>query len=276
MTHRFPRPALFAGLLSLVTALPAGIPEPSLTLYGVVRQDLGGATARLTTGTLEVTYTPTVGAPLTLTTTLTNLNNQFSYALEIPFESSVPGFPASADALELTVVASAFTRAPVSVDGIDGQILPPASTNVSYGQTSRGTFERMDIVVAVPFLDTDNDGLPNDFETLYFGNATGMDPNADNDVGGPDGFTNLEEFLAGTNPNDTDSVLWMQITPQSGGTLVEWRGAPERTYRVRRSTRIDGGFSTIASGLAYVDPTNAFLDTSASPDTIYFYLIEVE
>ena len=51
-------------------------------------------------------------------------------------------------------------------------------------------------------LDTDNDGLPDEWEKLYFGNLN-QDAKGDPDN---DGLTNAEEFAAGTNPNlaDTD------------------------------------------------------------------------
>ncbi len=48
--------------------------------------------------------------------------------------------------------------------------------------------------------DDDNDGLPNDWE-----NENGLDPNDKNDAaldGDIDGFSNLEEFYAGTDPRD--------------------------------------------------------------------------
>ena len=50
-------------------------------------------------------------------------------------------------------------------------------------------------------LDTDNDGLPDDWEKWYLGN---LDSGANNDADG-DGLLNLEEFLQSTNPNSTDS-----------------------------------------------------------------------
>ena len=55
----------------------------------------------------------------------------------------------------------------------------------------------------IPILDSDNDGIPDAFET-----ANRLDPlnpaDASGDLDG-DGFTNLQEFLAGTDPNDPAS-----------------------------------------------------------------------
>lgn len=51
-------------------------------------------------------------------------------------------------------------------------------------------------------IDTDSDGLPDEWEELYFGDPTTADPDAD-----PDGdtLTNLEEFNLGTDPTRTDT-----------------------------------------------------------------------
>ena len=50
-------------------------------------------------------------------------------------------------------------------------------------------------------VDTDNDGLPDWWEQDFFGN---LNQNATGDLDS-DGLTNLEEYILGTNPNDSDS-----------------------------------------------------------------------
>src|SRR5262245_25819064 len=49
--------------------------------------------------------------------------------------------------------------------------------------------------------DSDNDGLPDEWELRHFGNLN-QGPNGDPDG---DGLTNLQELAAGTNPNLADS-----------------------------------------------------------------------
>ena len=72
---------------------------------------------------------------------------------------------------------------------------------VSNGDTcstaSRAPCTRMD-----DDFDVDNDSLPDYWELQYGGSITGMDPY--DDVDG-DGYDNLAEFLAGSNPSDAVS-----------------------------------------------------------------------
>ena len=66
----------------------ANLPEPGLVMYGVVR-NAASSNAHLISGTLTRTIAPTTGAPIAITTSLTNLGNQYSYLLRPPFESVV-------------------------------------------------------------------------------------------------------------------------------------------------------------------------------------------
>ncbi|GEM_PF-2268341 len=53
--------------------------------------------------------------------------------------------------------------------------------------------------------DTDNDGLPDSWELEHSGGITNMVPSAHNDS---DGFTNLEEWIAYTDPTDELSFFF--------------------------------------------------------------------
>ncbi len=66
----------------------------------------------------------------------------------------------------------------------------------SFGDTNIGSAP-----IAPNPMDPDGSGLPASWEIQYFG-KTGIDPNADPDH---DGLSNLEEFLAGTDPTNPDT-----------------------------------------------------------------------
>src|SRR5262245_7210621 len=81
------------------------IPEPGLIMYCVILNVWAGANYRLTTGTLRCTIPKPSGGTVTLTTALTNINDQFSYLLIVPFETlpaPPPVFTLSPNALQLT------------------------------------------------------------------------------------------------------------------------------------------------------------------------------
>ena len=74
--------------------------------------------------------------------------------------------------------------------------------------------------------DADTDGLPDWWESAYFGNATGTAATADNDG---DGASNLEEFRAGTDPRLVESRPIRVTKPRdfdaSGAADLLWRNS---------------------------------------------------
>lgn len=79
-------------------------------------------------------------------------------------------------------------------------------------------------IVITGALDTDNDGIPDNYEL-----ANGLDPNVDDSGldsdsdGGADGLTNFEEFSAGTDPQDSDTDNDGLLDGQEvNGTLNPW------------------------------------------------------
>jgi hypothetical protein len=84
-----------------------------------------------------------------------------------------------------------------------------------------------------PLLDTDADGLPDAWET-----ANGLNPkDASGNNGGSgdpdgDGRTNLEEFRAGTNPNNASSVMRFESVTAGPQIVFSFRAASNKSYTV--------------------------------------------
>jgi hypothetical protein len=89
--------------------------------------------------------------------------------------------------------------------------------------------------------DADGDGLPDEWETLNFGSATGANPDEDSDG---DTMSNRAEYLAGTDPKDPLSYLKIDRTqPDAASNLwvrVEFYAISNRTYTVQSSDRASG------------------------------------
>lgn len=118
----------------------------------------------------------------------------------------------------------------------------------------------------------DSNGLPIAWELTYFGH-TGVDPNADPDH---DGASNYQEYLAGTDPTNPDSVL--RITDgmfSSGGTdaTLVWNSVPTRFYYIEKTLSLNP-MNWTDSGLGLISPdpgtstTDSFTDTNA-PNRFY-------
>lgn len=260
-------------LLSLASPVgAAGIPEPGLTLYGLIRNDIGGATVRMTSGTLHWTIVPPSGPPVSVQTELVNVNGQFSYVINIPFETPLAGVAATSNALQMRVTSQTFKRAQVYVGTSLATIVPPAGTNFQFSAVDRAKVERVDLVVSVQEPDADGDGLPDSWEARYFSGYA--DPDLDDDG---DGVSNLREYLAGTDPTDAQSVLeFVQVTCGADGSpAVTWSSQPGRYYRIMRSGALLTGFVPLATGISATPPFNVFKDTSAT-NQVAFYKVELE
>jgi hypothetical protein len=87
--------------------------------------------------------------------------------------------------------------------------------------------------------DNNMDGLPDDWQAQYFGSNPAMFPAANVDSDG-DGASNLQEFLAGTNPVDPRSVLRTRITRTPQGRFLHWNTQPGFVYQVQTTTNLTG------------------------------------
>jgi hypothetical protein len=83
--------------------------------------------------------------------------------------------------------------------------------------------------------DANFDGLPDDWQARYWGLNPLAWPAANADSDG-DGATNLQEFLAGTDPTSRTSSLRLNLTRNGQGTWLNWNTEPGFVYQVQIST----------------------------------------
>src|SRR6185436_11074627 len=113
--------------------------------------------------------------------------------------------------------------------------------------------------VTVPdVVDTDGDGLPDNWETQYQ-----LDANDSTGLNGPQGdpdndrFTNIEEYLAGTDPGDPDSRLEI-ISQLNGGRRLTWTSVSGKNYRVYATAEVTEAFEPITAGILATGATVTF------------------
>jgi hypothetical protein len=116
-------------------------------------------------------------------------------------------------------------------------------------QFTTGTYA---VVVSANDMDTDSDGLPDAWETRYFGDPTNAVVTAVNVSGVPNG----ESFATGTDPNDPAGALRIAaIEVHPGSTTVVWPVVPYAAYRVESSTNLQAGVGWVFRQRALSGPT---------------------
>ena len=216
------------------------IRENSISNHGFAGIAIGPANHTQTQPSLSSAVSDTGGLTLS-----GSLNSAPSSAFRIEFfANDAPGWGGGATfigALEnLTTdaggAASFITTLPAAV--ASGRVITATATAVSTGDSSG-----FSAPFTVSAVDSDNDGMPDDFE-----NANGLDDSV-NDAAldkDHDGWSNLDEYLAGTDPQSAaDYFRAMSVTRSGNNVVVKFRSAPGRVYQIEESSSLTAGGWTI-------------------------------
>lgn len=122
--------------------------------------------------------------------------------------------------------------------------------------------------------DSDADGMPDAWEDHYTGDATNLAPHADQDR---DGMDNLDEHLAGTDPTNAASRLWIAGFREDTNGIFEisWHSVTARCYQVEVQTNVHTGFHVVVTNLCATPPTNALRGLNQTDGGAAFYRIAV-
>ena len=258
------------------SAIPPGVPEPGLILWGSVVNatntsqpiSITSANWSVTDGTSTGVYTAQ-SRPAVRTFTQ---GDQSYYVLEVPFDTrrfgtiqlgdpineGVKSFQLLSASPPTYLLAPTINGVPANVRFIDGA--PAGGTNVpvaGFNATVRGRVIRVDLAIT-PITESYEQ-----WATRIFGSSglPSASPNADPDQ---DGLTNAGEYASGTNPLDPSSVLRLvQITFTGNEATVEWQSVASKRYVLESATNVTGPWSDAASILASTASTQTRVARSA-------------
>jgi len=129
-------------------------------------------------------------------------------------------------------------------------------------------------VVRLSTGDSDNDGLDDQWEWVYF-LSLARDGNGDYDA---DGHSDRSEYLAGTDPTNENSVFEVLTvsSPGSGVATIHWRSTPGRTYRPQYKESVNSPWRDLPA-LVTADATTAqYTDTNAGNSQRYYRVVLVD
>lgn len=210
------------------------MPEPDNILYGTITLDNQPVTAARTDVSIEARRLINGPAIARYQMGSSTPSGDF-YSLRLSLESASPllntDASLSGDSLFIVVLDASGIR-----------------SQTAYTVGGRATVQRLDFGSAAS--DGDGDGLPDAWEILRFG-STGAGPNTPN----ANGQTTLQNYIAGTNPNDTNSVFRVSVTPTGDVTRVSFDAlraegtgyeGRSRYYSLEFTTALGSGWQGVA------------------------------
>ncbi len=121
-----------------------------------------------------------------------------------------------------------------------------------------------------PVADSDQDGLPDDWELTYF-NSLVRDGASDLDG---DGMSDRAEYTAGTDPTKEGSALRVLTLSGAGGgsVTVIWSAVPGKTYRVQFKDSVEApDWSAVPGDVHAAGESASKVDTTAGAGLQRFY-----
>ncbi len=133
-------------------------------------------------------------------------------------------------------------------------------------------------LVLDPNLSAVGDGIPNGWKQQY--GLDPFDPNLGGEDSDGDGFNNLQEYLAGTNP--TNSASYLQISsllPTGADVLVSWTTVGGKSYAVQTNSAPDSNFGDVSPVIAVPGDgesvTNYLDEGAATNNSARYYRIRL-
>jgi hypothetical protein len=124
-------------------------------------------------------------------------------------------------------------------------------------------------------VDNDGDGMPDDWEIAH-----GLDPNDGGDAvidWDGDRFWNLQEYLAGTDPRSSTSVLWINgVVVHENDARISFNSVVGKSYKLQRTRNLASGlWTSVGDQLRGDGGAGEILDRGAANEPTGFYRLKL-
>ena len=139
----------------------------------------------------------------------------------------------------------------------------PLTLTMDQNRSVTAVFEPDIAINGVPHWWLAQYGWTSDFDAAAIADADG------------DGQNALQEYLAGTDPIDSSSVLRIKLEPDpaTGGLLISWSSVAGKTYRIDQAADLNGSWTVQAGNIPATPPLNTEKGTLPSGGNIFFRIV---
>ena len=133
--------------------------------------------------------------------------------------------------------------------------------------------QRVDVAQFMQY-DSDGNGVPDWWERVHFGGLGIITPISDSDA---DGMRDMDEYQAGTDPLDPESVLkFVHIERLAGGeVLLSWTSVAGKMYDIEKANSLESSFYTLIWSIPGAPPLNSYVDVVTPGEEKVFYRVRV-